>query len=193
MAKLKGPLFSFDARGKLANSLVFMKWKGISDVRQHVIPANPKTTAQTTQRGYMTSAVALWHSSVWILADLTAWNLLATINAKILSGFNVFIQLVVNALKAGHTFACLTNADFAAVTNVAGDVTMLIAADETTTLYWGTSKTVLDRSVLGVFAVDTVTFTLSANTANTTYYCYAQNASADEDGRSGLYKFTTPA
>lgn len=193
MAKLKGPLFSFSASGKLADSLVFAKWKGINDVRQHVIPANPKTAGQQTQRGYMTSAVSLWHSTSWITADLTAWNLFATVQAKIMSGFNVFTKKVIDALKASKTFACLCNADFSNVTTTAGTVIMDVAADKTTTLYWGTSKTVMPSSALGVFDTDHVTFTLAGNSASTTYYCYAQNAAADELGRTGIYKFTTPA
>jgi len=46
MAKVYGPLHSDSARGKLAKSLVFMAWKGISTVRQWVIPTNPKSEDQ---------------------------------------------------------------------------------------------------------------------------------------------------
>lgn len=46
MAKVHGPLHSDDARGKLANSVVFMGWKGIQDVRTWLKPTNPKATAQ---------------------------------------------------------------------------------------------------------------------------------------------------
>jgi hypothetical protein len=46
MAKVYGPLHSDDARGKLANSLVFIGWKGIKDVRQWVKPAQPRTGMQ---------------------------------------------------------------------------------------------------------------------------------------------------
>ncbi|GAH49175.1 unnamed protein product, partial [marine sediment metagenome] len=34
MAKVRAPLMSFDARGKLANSLVYLGWKGLKTVRQ---------------------------------------------------------------------------------------------------------------------------------------------------------------
>lgn len=46
MAKLTGPLFSLDARGKLGSSLVFIGWKGIKTVRQWLKPANPQSAAQ---------------------------------------------------------------------------------------------------------------------------------------------------
>lgn len=46
MAKVFGPLHSDDARGKLANSMVFMGWKGIKTVRAYITPANPQEEAQ---------------------------------------------------------------------------------------------------------------------------------------------------
>jgi len=46
MAKVKGPLHSDDARGKLGKALVFMGWKGIKTVRQWLIPKNPESAGQ---------------------------------------------------------------------------------------------------------------------------------------------------
>jgi hypothetical protein len=63
MAKLKGPLFSLSADGAIAKTLVYFAWKGLKVVRQYVVPSNPQTTDQTTQRGYMTEAVAKIHTS----------------------------------------------------------------------------------------------------------------------------------
>lgn len=62
MAKLKGPLFSLSAQGAVAKTLVYFGWKGLKVVRQWVTPANPQTTAQTTQRGYLTEAVSTLHT-----------------------------------------------------------------------------------------------------------------------------------
>lgn len=53
MAKVWGPLHSDDARGKLADSLVFMGWKGIKSVRQLVTPQNPKSADQGNIRTVM--------------------------------------------------------------------------------------------------------------------------------------------
>jgi len=50
MAKLTGPLMSFTASGKLADTIVYFGWKGIACVRQFVIPANPQSAAQGDQR-----------------------------------------------------------------------------------------------------------------------------------------------
>ena len=46
MAKLTGPLFSLDARGKLGSALVFIGWKGIKTVRQWLKPAKPQSAGQ---------------------------------------------------------------------------------------------------------------------------------------------------
>jgi len=46
MAKVSGPLFSLDARGKLGKALVFIGWKGIKTVRQWLTPANPQSAGQ---------------------------------------------------------------------------------------------------------------------------------------------------
>ena len=62
MAKVKGPLFSMGATGAIGETLVYFSWKGLKVVRSYVTPANPQTTAQTTQRGYMTEGVAKIHA-----------------------------------------------------------------------------------------------------------------------------------
>jgi len=46
MAKVDGPLMSMEARGKLADSLVFFPWKGRHVVREWLKPTNKKSTLQ---------------------------------------------------------------------------------------------------------------------------------------------------
>lgn len=95
MAKVYGPAMSFDARGKLANSIVFSSWKGIGVARQYTIPANPKSTAQTTQRGLFS-----WVHDVykWLPADIqAAWVAYAA--GKPLTGPNAWSSKNITALK----------------------------------------------------------------------------------------------
>lgn len=193
MAKVKAPLFGFSASGKLADSLVYMKWKGLDTVRSYVIPANPKSDDQKTQRGYMTDAIAAWHNTSWNALDFLAWNTWASVLAKIMSGFNAFVKLYIDARVATKTINPLSGADFSGVTDVNGTITMKITEDETTTLYVGTKKTVFPLSFLGVWGAGTVTFTLAGLTASTKYYCYAKNAEVDEVFRTGIYAFETTA
>ncbi|MBA7536832.1 hypothetical protein ES705_29097 [subsurface metagenome] len=46
-------------RGRTADA-VFSSWKGRPYVRQHVIPANPQTDAQTAVRNSLAECVAIW-------------------------------------------------------------------------------------------------------------------------------------
>lgn len=50
MAKVKGPLLSLGASGQIGKSIVFADWRGVKYAREHVVPANPQTTAQTLTR-----------------------------------------------------------------------------------------------------------------------------------------------
>ena len=103
MAKVKGPLLSMDARGQLGKSLVFLGWKGIKTVRSHVTPANPRSAGQITQRGRMGNAVFQWHANYKLPADIAAFNLAASLEAKIMSGFNYFAKGFIAAYVAGKT------------------------------------------------------------------------------------------
>ena len=56
MATVTGPLFSIDASGGYASTMVFSKWKGRNYVRQLVIPSNPQSIAQETARNHVRTA-----------------------------------------------------------------------------------------------------------------------------------------
>lgn len=90
MAIVKGPLLSIDARGQIAKTLVYLGWKGLKTARQHVVPANPNTAAQQAQRTLVTDMVAAWKNYFTDATMRQAWNLLALVDAKPLSGFNSF-------------------------------------------------------------------------------------------------------
>ena len=50
MPKVTAPLLSFGASGQIGNAQVYSSWKGIPYARRYVIPANPKTAKQTSNR-----------------------------------------------------------------------------------------------------------------------------------------------
>lgn len=50
MAKVKGPLLSLGASGQIGKAIVFGDWRGVKYAREHVVPANPRSTAQTLTR-----------------------------------------------------------------------------------------------------------------------------------------------
>jgi len=111
MARVRTPLLSFGARGKLAKTLVYFPWKGIDAVREYVVPTNPRTAAQTSQRGYMTDVVAAWRNYFTAASGREAWDRAATQDSRPLSGFNLFTS---NAVKLAPTDADASFANGAA-------------------------------------------------------------------------------
>lgn len=95
MAALKGPLFSLSASGSIAKTLVYGTWKGVKWARQHVVPANPQTAQQTTQRALMTSAVSAWKNYFTDAEGRAAWNRWALNDSRPLSGFNGFTSQMI--------------------------------------------------------------------------------------------------
>ena len=193
MAKVTGPLFSLTARGKLANSLVYMNWKGIDDVRQYVVPANPRTAGQQTQRGYFTAGVTDWHTAGYTADDVAAYDLAALAEKLPMSGFNIHEKYYVDAVVAGLTWYPLTAVAISSITASGASVAANVASDETGVLYYGTSKSTMNTSVSGTFTTDHYDFTLSGLSASTKYYFYIKNTAASAAGQTGIYTFTTLA
>lgn len=156
MAKLKGPLFSLGASQQLGKALVFFPWKGLNVVREYVVPSNPKTSGQTTQRGYLTSAVWLIHvaqaatPSPLDEEDIMAYALLASIRPTPRTWFNELVKQCVDQLKDALT--CVVWRD-GHLTPGANQLTFKIAnlsrigaVPTNGDIFWGTSKTALIHS-----------------------------------------------
>lgn len=60
MARVTGPLMSFDASGSVAGSVVFSKWRGRNYVRRHAVPANPRSAAQLAARSIVAFLGQQW-------------------------------------------------------------------------------------------------------------------------------------
>lgn len=105
MPKITAPMFGLGASGQIGKAIVYFPWKGLDLARQYVKPANPNTAAQSTQRGYMTSAVAEWHDATAARLqsqDIEAWNRYATLLGP-MSGFNAFCRSFINERVLGGT------------------------------------------------------------------------------------------
>lgn len=95
MAKVNAALMSFNASGQIGKSIVFGKWKGQRYARSYVIPGNPKTTAQTTQRDLFSFVHDLYK---YATTDIQApW--IAYTKGKPLTGPNVWSSKNITALK----------------------------------------------------------------------------------------------
>ena len=208
MAKVNAPLFSFNAAGKLANALVYFGWKGLDCVRSYVIPSNPKTAGQTTQRGYFTAAVDAIHAALALAAhpldadDKSAYALLASSRANPRTWFNEIVKLWADCKVASDIPIVYSDGTISDPTNSAFDCIFYINEETGSQLaagkfYFGTSKTALIHSQAAtVVAGATVALTaadLSAFlTAGEKYYMQFRPDAADpcEGANSGIYTFT---
>lgn len=171
MARLIAPLFSFGARGKLGDALVYFPWKGIHAVRTYVIPANPNSAAQQTQRGYLGNGVVDWHGIGLIPLDVTAWDRHAATRPTSMSGFNSFMKDHIDLQVGGDT----PEMGFNATVVDDGDDTFTMTIDEGgaatgVNLKWGTSPTALINTEVGAEAADTWTCDPADDVSGQTIY-----------------------
>jgi hypothetical protein len=188
MAKVKSPLFGFGASGQLAKTLVYTSWKGLNTIRQHVIPANPDTTDQKTQRGYVRAAVLLWHTITWTIPDHTAWNRYASIKSRPMSGYNAFTSDFIKAQLAALTFNAMYT--LTVVSAVAGQavVSVLSAASLTSVkVRYGVSKTAMfEGDDLVEAPAGTYTVTLSGLVEDANYFFQVYSDDVAEVGNTGI-------
>ncbi len=102
MAKVKGPLFSIDARGKIADAMVFGGWKGIPWVREWFIPQNPKTDAQVALRLIFSQGVQSWQGDTTPQQRID-WETAVGNKGVTMSGFNFFMSEYITAMRNGET------------------------------------------------------------------------------------------
>jgi len=193
MAKVKGPLFSLGASGQIAKTLVYMTWKGIDDVREYVIPANPKSAGQQTQRGYFAAAVEDWHTDGFTAVDVAAWNLYALAQKVAASGFNMLVKLKVACAVAAESWVPLVDCLVTAIGAAGAQVNITGTVGSTVKLYWGTSKTSMFNEEAMVDTAGDYEVTLAACSASTKIYFYIKDTGVGECARTGIYSFTTTA
>jgi len=95
MAGVKGPLLSMRASGQIGKSQVYGSWRGVPYARVHVVPANPRTTAQTAQRNLFSNIIEFFKRA-GVLAR-APWDAFAV--GRPLLGRNVIVQSNVAVLK----------------------------------------------------------------------------------------------
>lgn len=191
MAKVTGPLFSLSASGQIAKSLVYMTWKGIQDVRKYVIPANPKSALQIVQRGKFEDGVDAWHASAWNAADLAAWNLLASIQEGVMSGFNAFLKKYVDCRVAGKIWRTIYALVVSAVVADGFVITCNGSAAETYECKYGTSKTAMVNTTAVVNTAGVLVATLTGLVTGTDYYCQIKTTLAGCSALTGILKQKT--
>jgi hypothetical protein len=114
MAKVIAPFLSLSSSGAFAKTMVSFTWKGLNVMRKYVVPANPQTAAQTTQRNLMTAVVAAYRNYFTGAALRTDLDRLALQYDGPMSGFNVFaknaIQVAASDADASFVATCAAKA-----------------------------------------------------------------------------------
>lgn len=207
MAKLKGPLFSLSASGAIAQTLVYFAWKGLKVVRSYVVPANPQTTAQTTQRGYLTACVAKIHACQILAADAldeddqVAYARLGSTFPTPRTWFNQVCKLWLDTKVAGDDPLVYCNGTISDKTANSIDLEFDIEEETGSQLaagkfYFGSSPTnLIHTATATVTAGDDVALTnedcSAFLTAGTRYYVQFRPDGGDpsEGCNSGIYTF----
>lgn len=192
MAIVKAPLLSLGASGKIAGTLVASKWKGLKTMREYVIPANPNTADQVTERTNFTACVAAFRNYYTATIERSAWDRSALASGKPQSGFNVFMSAC-RKITISDADASFANGAVATAGNLA-TFTMLNADDGATgdeagnfEAWSGNSPTslLLVDSSLTIAAGDIVTPDLG-DTGDVKYVKIRK----DSEDRSGIHKIT---
>lgn len=195
MAKLTAPLFSFSARGQLAKSLVYSGWKGINTARSYVVPANPNSSGQQTQRGYFGDAVDLWHTLGLTDDDVTAWNRYSGTLPRPQSGFNAFVASLVDLLVSGISLANSAMGFNGGISDSgAGQVDMTVEEDGSASavdFLWGYSPTSLINVAPGSEAANVWTAANVAADSGSIVYMRAriEDGANVVRGWTGIYRF----
>ena len=93
MAKVTGPFLSLHARGTVADTLTASFWRGISYMRERIIPHNPKSAPQVAIRGVLSDGVSKWRFGTVSEAHKLLWNTYALGLGE--SGFNRYMRIYI--------------------------------------------------------------------------------------------------
>lgn len=199
MAKLKGPLFSLGAAGAIGEALVYFGWKGLNVAREYVVPSNPRTALQTTQRGYLSDAVNLIHVAQARApnpldeADISALALLASTRPTPRTWFNEIVKQCIDQLRLARTPIVWINGS---LVPAAGQLTLFITdlvrigvVPTGGDIFYGTSKTALIHSIAATPAQIQAGMAIPGLTAGVKYYFqYRPDTPAGVIGsNSGIY------
>lgn len=205
MAKLKAPLLSLGASGKLGDAIVYFPWKGLNVAREYVIPSNPQTKKQNTQRSYLTQAVYQVHeeeketTKPFGERDAAAYSLWASTFAKPLTWFNQAVKCCINQLVASKQVSVYRGGE---VAEMAGELqntiySVQIRAGRVITGNWhyGTSKTAMLNVVSATMnlGANSATFVKTGLTKGVKYYMQFVCVTSPENAgsKSGIY-YGTP-
>ena len=199
MAKLKGPLFSLGATQQIGKTLVYFPWKGLNVAREYVVPTNPNTAPQQTQRAYITAAVAAIHEAQAHATqplreiDTVAYALWASVVRAATTWFNQAVKNWIDLGVAGLTSQVYRfGGTIPGANQLQVGITPHVVGEAAGAFWYGTSKTALINSQAGALAAGRWTATIAGLTSGVKYFWqWRPSAPAAFVGsRSGIYHGT---
>jgi hypothetical protein len=193
MARVTGPLFSLSASGKLANAIVFSRWRGVLDVRSWVKPKNNQTVNQMTVRNNFSASVDFYHTLSG--ADMEGMRKVA--ENKPFTGYNQYIAWCRDCFEAGDTWVCIKDVSSSNVTSTGVHLHGTPSQSGKLKAFWGTTPgswtDSFEEATSGDADVDHE-LTITGLSISTTYWYTLQYPLASSKyGYSGYFTFTTPA
>lgn len=193
MAKVQGPLFSVDASGKFADSLVFGSWRGIKTVRSYAIPSNPNTPEQMQVRDNFRRATQFW--GMLTGKDQVAWR--SSASGQEYSGYNNLVKRAQDIYNEGGVWVLFNNAEEENITSDGATVTITGSEDVEATIRYGTAAGSYSNSMpMTKIAGEDGNFDFSAELTGlpsnaTVYYMIEIEPQEGYAGRTGEYAFST--
>jgi len=139
----------------------------------------------------MKNAVLAWKTDGYSDLDIEAWGVYASIQKKILSGYNLFLRHRINAAKAGVNWHKLTNCIIEDITHVSCNVYINVDSNWMDRLYSGTSKYSMLKETQGTFDGTRYKFSVTGLEKLTRYYFNIHNLYEEKGQRTGIYSFKT--
>ncbi len=100
------PLLGVSASGTIGDSVTFGRWRGVNYARQRVVPANPRTTAQQSQRTLVKFVVGAWQRLPVISQDA----FIAAARNTHMTGYNLFTKRnLISLAGATNAFAVVVS------------------------------------------------------------------------------------
>lgn len=193
MAKVQGPLFSVDASGKFADSLVFGSWRGIKTVRSYAIPSNPNTPDQMKVRDNFSRATQFWGRLTG--KDQVAWR--SSASGQEYSGYNNLVKRAQDIYNADGVWVLFNNADEENISSDGATVTITGNEDVSAMIRYGTAAGSYSNSMsMSKTDNEDGTYEFSAELTGlppnaTVYYMVEIEPEDGFAGRTGEYSFST--
>lgn len=192
MAKVTGPLMSLTASGQLGKSIVFLKWRGIADVRKWLKPANPKTADQVTERNNFKEAVTKYHTLSG--GDMGALREMS--KGKAYTGFNQWVKWIRDSFQAAMTWVTIKDVGVSDITASGAKISATPDAAGVLKVLYGTTPgswtDSIEEEEPGGAADTPHTLTLTDLSATTQYwYTVEYPLATTKEGKTGWYTFTT--